>query len=328
MSPTPRGKRHPGDAGIPEQRRADADQLEYITTAEPNQGHRTRFQREQRLDYEIPVADSGPDATARSPLRAALVLAAVLITLTAVLGALLGVNDSEPTPATTTTETSTNQDPPGAQLVGAGASTDRGETRWLTMRDDEPPASRSGESGIVVPEQGPGEFRIAAALDLPVPHGAFTYTVEVEENLDFTPDRVAGFVDATLTDSRSWGTDTRPLVRVNTVPSARVLLATPETADALCAPLETGGRLSCRNGANVVINAWRWVNGTPGYTKLRDYRRYVINHEVGHALGFAHQECPGPGTLAPVMLQQTLGLDGCRPNPWPEPRATSESRDR
>lgn len=89
------------------------------------------------------------------------------------------------------------------------------------------PASRSGESGTVVPEQGPGQFRAAAALDLPVPHGAFTYTVEVEENLDFTPDRVAGFVDATLTDSRSWGTDTRPLVRVNTASSARVLIATP-----------------------------------------------------------------------------------------------------
>jgi hypothetical protein len=67
-----------------------------------------------------------------------------------------------------------------------------------------------------------------------------------------------------------------------------------------------------------VINAWRWVNGGPGYERNIDaYRQYVVNHEVGHALGYPHVRCPSPDVLAPVMLQQTLGLDGCRPNPWP-----------
>jgi Protein of unknown function (DUF3152) len=50
----------------------------------------------------------------------------------------------------------------------------------------------------------------------------------------------------------------------------------------------------------------------------------VVNHEVGHWLGFGHSRCSGAGRLAPVMQQQSIGLEGCTFNPWPLPteRAT------
>jgi hypothetical protein len=43
----------------------------------------------------------------------------------------------------------------------------------------------------------------------------------------------------------------------------------------------------------------------------------VVNHETGHWLGHGHLGCGGAGRLAPVMMQQSKGLDGCKHNPWP-----------
>lgn len=169
-----------------------------------------------------------------------------------------------------------------------------------------------------IPESGPGTFRAAPAAPKE-PGDATTYRVEVEHGLPFAPAQVATFVEETLSDARGWsGTAGHRLVRVQGGADLRIVLASPETADELCAPLDTEGRLSCRNGSNVVINAWRWRHGAERYDNaLIDYRRYVVNHETGHALGYPHANCPEANAPAPVMLQQTLGLDGCHPNPWP-----------
>lgn len=175
-------------------------------------------------------------------------------------------------------------------------------------------------SSVAIPEAGSGRLVVASGGRPTGRDGQVSYRVEVERELPFAARAVARAVEATLSDPRGWGVDGRhDLVRVDGSSDLRIVLVTPHTADELCAPLDTGGRLSCRKGAYVVINAWRWRHGAPGYRgNLPGYRRYVVNHEVGHALGYPHTPCPEPGALAPVMLQQTLGLDGCRPNPWPD----------
>jgi hypothetical protein len=78
---------------------------------------------------------------------------------------------------------------------------------------------------------------------------------------------------------------------------------------------------SCRVGRFVIINQERWKHASPAWNAahlaLRDYRHMVVNHETGHWLGLGHAGCPGPGRLAPVMMQQSKGLAGCRFNPFP-----------
>lgn len=189
-----------------------------------------------------------------------------------------------------------------------------------TLNPRDPSMSARPQARVDIPRSGTGKFGIAPGTSEPVGNGReVTYSVEVEEGLPYSASAIARVVDRVLADRRGWTaiTATR-LRRAPTSSALRIRLATPETTDALCAPLETGGRLSCRNGEMVVLNAWRWTNGADAYRDdLRGYRTYLINHEVGHALGNGHRSCPGRGKLAPVMAQQTKGLDGCRPNSWP-----------
>jgi hypothetical protein len=153
------------------------------------------------------------------------------------------------------------------------------------------------------------------------------YRVAVQQTLPVTVAEFTDLVDSTLGDSRSWiaGRD----VRLQRVPPASahdftIYLATPATADELCSQggldIRENGvpYTSCRTGDLVVINADRYLNAVPDYgAPLVEYRHYMINHEVGHRLGHGHELCPAAGQPAPVMEQQTLGLQGCVANSWP-----------
>ena len=154
------------------------------------------------------------------------------------------------------------------------------------------------------------------------PGEAAPYVVEVEGGLGVDPVAFAREVEQVLGDPRSWGADGRRAVqRVDGGDVAfRVALASPETADRLCAPLDTNGYFSCGTGGRAVLNVARWLTGADAYPgPLADYREYLVNHEVGHLFGRGHESCPGPGQPAPVMMQQTKGLDGCTPVSWPYP---------
>lgn len=177
-------------------------------------------------------------------------------------------------------------------------------------------------------EQGNGIFSRIAGGGTGISGAAgtlVTYCVLMEDGIvAFTVDEFAAVVDAVLADQRGWIASKR--WRFARAPSCavaglRIHLTTPATTDRLCVPAaQTEGQYSCRNGDNIFINLRRWAIGVPHYGDALDtYRYMLINHEVGHYLGFGHVTCPRPGRPAPVMQTQTIALDGCVINPYPYP---------
>ncbi|MET8305797.1 DUF3152 domain-containing protein [Micromonospora sp. NPDC005173] len=156
------------------------------------------------------------------------------------------------------------------------------------------------------------------------------YRVAVESGSGEDAAAFGEAVQTALAGPGSWVDSGR--LRLQQVPGASprdftVYLATARTAGRMCADggvdIRVGGRpyTSCRTPGRVIINLDRWRLSVPHYVQagvpLAVYRTYVVNHEVGHQLGHRHERCPGSGRPAPVMMQQTLFLHGCRVNPWP-----------
>jgi len=149
------------------------------------------------------------------------------------------------------------------------------------------------------------------------------YRVEVEQATGLSAASVATMVDATLGNTeRGWTRGGWRFQRVSQGDVGMIVrVATPATVDKICgaAGVNTGGVVSCRTGKLVMINLTRWNVGIPAYAAdVSQYRRLVINHEVGHRLGFGHKTCQQTGLPeAPVMMTQYYGLNGCEPNVWP-----------
>lgn len=124
----------------------------------------------------------------------------------------------------------------------------------------------------------------------------------------------------TYQDARGWRASGVKLVRVARGGSFTVVLAAPSRVPRYSSVCST--RFSCRVGRHVILNDARWRGATrtwrAAHRSLRDYRHMVVNHETGHWFGKNHAGCSTRGSLAPVMMQQSKGLAGCKPNPWPK----------
>ncbi|MEV6005105.1 DUF3152 domain-containing protein [Streptomyces griseomycini] len=182
--------------------------------------------------------------------------------------------------------------------------------------------------------EGSGKFDAIPGVDKAPGRGEkITYRVDVEQGLGLDGELFAEAVQKTLNDDRSWAHNgARTFERVHSGEVRFVItLASPGTTADWCARSgldTTVDNVSCDSAATqrVMINAYRWAQGAEPYgDAIHAYRQMLINHEIGHRLGYGHVTCDKDGDLAPVMQQQTKFVDhdgiDCRPNPWPYPKA-------
>ena len=172
-----------------------------------------------------------------------------------------------------------------------------------------------------------GELVVAAGShEAPERGKVWRVQVAVEEGLPVDPVVFADAVLDTLNDPRGWhGADGSTFARTDSDRyDARVVLASPGTTDRLCLPLDTIGELSCGIEETAVLNFRRWATGSDAWRDTGRYRQYLVNHEVGHVIGYHHDLCQGKGERATIMVQQTRTTRGCIPEPWPAPAAGKE----
>ncbi|MEE3063329.1 MAG: DUF3152 domain-containing protein [Actinomycetota bacterium] len=276
----------------------------------------------------------------------------VLVALTAVVvyQTVTGVGAPQPTATKPTI-----QGPPAIGAVGTAILD--APPRGLATFDANLPAGTLPDGGPFT-EAGDKTWHVVPGTTPQIGQGTakvFRYTVEVENGLDPAmfggDDAFATMVDQTLANPKGWTHNPQfAFVRIDGAagakPDFRISLVSPVTVREGCGyefRLET----SCYNPAygperqaRVFVNEARWVRGAvPFEGDVGSYRQYVIDHEVGHAIGYVrHEACDKQGGLAPVMMQQTFSTsnddaakfdpeyvkaDGktCRFNPWPYPIA-------
>lgn len=261
-----------------------------------------------------------------------------ILTVVALFYTFAGTNDGRTTADTANFESRNPNPGSGKTIVGAPTGRPAGPVPGAGQLPDGDPYT----------EKGAGTWHVVPGTTGQIGEGkqhVFTYKVAVEDGIDMGAlggDRpFATMVDRTLASPQSWTHDPdigfRRVDRGN--PDFTVSLTSPMTTRSACGyqiQLES----SCYNGelGRVVLNLARWVRGAHAFGgDISGYRQYQINHEVGHAIGYAqHVPCPQTGDLAPIMMQQSFGVNNrdifnldespgfdndntCRPNSWPYP---------
>lgn len=151
--------------------------------------------------------------------------------------------------------------------------------------------------------QGTSTWRVISGAGPPFGSGQLlTYTIEIEDGVELEggPAGFASTVDSALRNPKSWiGSGRYQFQRIDDSRAAvlRISLTSQGTTRRLCGfriPFDA----SCwkLDERRVVINTARWARGAVAFQgNVVQYQQYVVNHEVGHGLGFPHVACDGLG---------------------------------
>ncbi|MDR0591845.1 MAG: DUF3152 domain-containing protein [Bifidobacteriaceae bacterium] len=198
-------------------------------------------------------------------------------------------------------------------VIGLVLAAKAASDRWFGAPAGPGGGTEAGTEAASEPQAEAGDHPDAAIV--------VTYQVAAAGPVEVGLAEFAGEAQAIFNDPSGWLSAGVGFDRVAEGGDFTLWLATPDQMSGFnpdCSP-----DYSCRVGPDVIINQERWLRGAlPGALdsiSLGEYRTMAVNHEVGHWLGHDHSTCPGPDQPAPLMMQQSKGLDGCLPNIYPLP---------
>lgn len=155
----------------------------------------------------------------------------------------------------------------------------------------------------------------------PSEDGMLSYRIYVDPLYESYTTCFDATVEGVLTDSRGWGNMRR--AGPTESPQMWIILAPPGVAPCDEDATTYGSCARSGNGhGRIYINAGRWTVGWQPLASLEDSRIKLINHEVGHILGYGHQDCTVMGYY-PVHPDveggntDDVGWDSCIPPSWP-----------
>lgn len=201
-------------------------------------------------------------------------------------------------------------------------------------------APSSSPSATSAPPSPTAKPRPSSARVSRAPCGApgvkvVSFRVEIDPVLKQSTQTFARAVRGVLCNKRSWIASESVRFRYHPLGSLLIGLRTPDESQRRCLQitgLSVNRTYSCGTRPEVVINSDRWFGNSEKFpSSLTEYRRMLINHEVGHSLGLHHQSCAADGDTAPVMMQQSKGMRSsngftCLPNAWPREKELAHLR--
>ena len=153
-------------------------------------------------------------------------------------------------------------------------------------------------------------------------------TTIVDPDIKYSPSQFLNKVKKVLLDKDGWErvanvkfifVTPSAFAKIKTKNKIPIRLSLNRTISRECG-FRLSEQLSCcdMSSKEIWLNFTRWRDGAPASKlSLYKYRDYMINHEVGHALGRLHANCPCPGCPAPIMMQHTITIGKCSPNNKP-----------
>lgn len=196
----------------------------------------------------------------------------------------------------------------------------------LLCVEPDPPTAREVATVLRTEHPSKSVYGTTAPYDFLTPtepseDGVLSYRVYVDPLYESYAPCFDEIVEGVLSDSRSWGNMRR--AGPTESPQVWIILAPPGIAR--CGPDSWPYGSCARHGdgrGQIYINTGRWMVGWQPLASIKDSRVKLINHEVGHILGFGHMDCTVMGYY-PIHPDvegghtEDVGWDTCPPPPWP-----------